>query len=84
MEGADCLSNGGIGGRIGAVAVEGRLESVGILGGDVDGEGVGTVDGGGGGAEGGPLIGGALAAEEGDLFIGNGGAVGGEGAGEGE
>jgi len=39
------------------VAIEARLEVVGILGGDADGEGVGTVGGGGGGAEDDPLIG---------------------------
>ena len=39
------------------VAVEARLEVVGILGGDADGEGVGTGGGGGGGAEDDPLIG---------------------------
>ena len=62
VEGAYCLSKGGIGWRIGAAAVEGRLEDIGILGGDAHGMGVGTVGGGGGGAEGSPLIGGVLAA----------------------
>ena len=61
----------------GTVAVEARLERVVALGGDADGERVGAVGSSGGGAEGDRPIGCAL---EGDLFVGDSGAVGGEGA----
>ncbi len=79
----DCLCNGGSGGSVAGVAVEGRLQEVATLGGDADGEGVGTVGSGGGGADGGPLIGGVLA-EEDDLFVGDGGAASSESAGDSE
>ncbi len=83
LKGADCLSNGRSGGFIAGVAVERRLEEVGVLGQDADGEGVGTVGGGGHCAKVGPLLGGVLT-EEGDLFVGDGAAVRGEGAGDSE